>query len=385
MSCFWPSSSPFHRVTLVLFWSGWGGLITWLLQRRPRLATWLPPGLTRRADLVLFTLCATGCGVELGLRMVDRVAPMPLLNRNESTLRLIERNRLQPGQLHFGEPADRWGFVDTQPQSSPKRRLIACIGDSMNVGVVPRRFHYTTICEDVAPSFSVYNMGVPNAGPWEYAEILRAQAMLMDLDALVIALFIGNDIVDAARRLGGREPLPMMFDRDNVLTFLLPLRLSRYFQQGGFSVPARKDARSGFVRGEAATVNGRREAPPWLDDPLLEPPTFSEDDFLRIERRRAEWVCQSGDSKFYQALWDCLQEIVHYAGKEPIFFLLIPDESQVEDSLWTKILESRDDSDPELDRDLPQRLVGEWLRSRGKPYLDLLPLFRTVEPLADGQ
>jgi hypothetical protein len=38
-----------------------------------------------------------------------------------------------------------------------------------------------------------------------------------------------------------------------------------------------------------------------------------------------------------------------------------------------------------LERDLPQRVLAEWLSEQGIPYLDLLPILRAVPPLPDGR
>jgi hypothetical protein len=62
--------------------------------------------------------------------------------------------------------------------------------------------------------------------------------------------------------------------------------------------------------------------------------------------------------------------------------LLIPDEFQVEDELWSAITRS---AGVPLDRDLATRLLGEWLSAEGIPFVDLLPALRGVPPLDDGR
>ena len=63
--------------------------------------------------------------------------------------------------------------------------------------------------------------------------------------------------------------------------------------------------------------------------------------------------------------------------------MLIPEEFQVEDDVWALVAAGADGGT--LDRDLPQRLLGQWLAKQDIPCLDLLPALRAVAPMADGR
>ncbi len=62
--------------------------------------------------------------------------------------------------------------------------------------------------------------------------------------------------------------------------------------------------------------------------------------------------------------------------------MLIPDEFQVDDALWSAI-EAR--AQAPLDRDRPQRLLNAWLAENSFEVLDLLPHLRAEPPLDDGR
>ncbi|MEE8583856.1 MAG: hypothetical protein V3T83_03290, partial [Acidobacteriota bacterium] len=123
-----------------------------------------------------------------------------------------------------------------------------------------------------------------------------------------------------------------------------------------------------------------RQRYPWLADPFQEQPTFSRQAFLLSEQERTR-VCRPAEQSIYQPLFAELSKIHQAAGPIPFLVLLIATEFQVEDPLWTTLQAC---SPTPLDRDQPQKLIGQWLEQKGIPYLDLLPAFRAVKPLADG-
>jgi hypothetical protein len=69
--------------------------------------------------------------------------------------------------------------------------------------------------------------------------------------------------------------------------------------------------------------------------------------------------------------------------------MLIPDEFQVDDELWgavrAQLVKTARGSATAWDRDRPQRILVKSLTDRGIPYLDLLPVLRSVPPLSDGK
>jgi hypothetical protein len=90
-------------------------------------------------------------------------------------------------------------------------------------------------------------------------------------------------------------------------------------------------------------------------------------------------VCAPDAGADYQRLFRALDAILAAAGPIPLFFLLIPDEFQLEDELWRQV------ERPGYELDRPQVEIGSWLASHGVEALDLLPVFREVRAAPDGQ
>ena len=129
----------------------------------------------------------------------------------------------------------------------------------------------------------------------------------------------------------------------------------------------------------------------WLADARREPPTFSEETFLRIETERALSICRPDRARDFEQLYGALLEARRLCGATPLFVLLIPDEFQVEDELWRAVKDRYRPIEAgagaavgALDRDQPQRLLAEWLERHDIPFVDLLPRFRAQAPLADS-
>ena len=122
---------------------------------------------------------------------------------------------------------------------------------------------------------------------------------------------------------------------------------------------------------------------PWLTDPLLEEPTFSSQAYFDNKKWLLSLVCRTDATAVYEPVFDVLLQAKRACGKTPLLVVLIPDEMQVEDAQWDALFAGSSDLE-RLDRSQPQRLLGGWLEERSIPYLDLLPPFRRVPPLADG-
>jgi hypothetical protein len=74
-----------------------------------------------------------------------------------------------------------------------------------------------------------------------------------------------------------------------------------------------------------------------------------------------------------------MDQLLESAATTELRVLLIPDEFQVDDSLWHRIASDA----PDLDRDLAQRRIGEYLRSRSIQVLDVLDSMRSVASRGD--
>jgi hypothetical protein len=333
----------------------------------------------RAADVAIFSLCASLLLTELGLRALAAVHPLPILARaGDGPRQTIARFRCAPGTLRFGFACNARGFYDDDAALSGGQRWVAAIGDSFSLGAVPHAFHYTSVAEREL-GIPIDNIGVAGIGPPEYLSLLVEEALPRGPDRIVLALFVGNDLV--FERAAAARPHPWLrnwLERERVLLAIVPRRLSHLAREREEAqAPVHDEALGATARHAAA----RREDLPWLDDPLLEVPSLSSEAFLRLETARALDVC-AGDPPSLPELFALLREARRIASPALLHLLLIPDEFQVEDDLWATI--QRRAGRP-LERDRPQRLLGAWLEREGIAHLDLLPRLRAVTPLSDGR
>ena len=116
---------------------------------------------------------------------------------------------------------------------------------------------------------------------------------------------------------------------------------------------------------------------------MKERSTFSEEGFLQIEVERSRSLLLPEPPWLFPTFFKTLEDLVTALGDVPLMFNLIPDEFQVNDELWQKMTKTEGFEPGE--RFGPQKRLRRWLEERNIPCLDLLPLLRSVDPLADGQ
>lgn len=345
-------------------------LALWLCLRTQR--TWQ---LLRNGVLLLLV---TALLLECGLRALHAWRPTQLTARESSESGAsLERNRPRPGTLRFRVPCNSGGHYDEEfaPRTAGTQR-VAVIGDSFSQGTVPLRWHYTSVAERRL-GYPVDNYGVSGIGLPEYEQILREEVLPRDPSAVVISLFVGNDLEwtpTAPTAVGEADWL----DAERVLLVQVPKRLQR--------MAAERRANAGRV---AAVVGEELQATgldvqlyPWLEDPQAELPTISLEGFLRLEEERARSLSRFS-TKAAQALAQRLLRMKSMCGSRRFVVCLIPDEFQVEERLW-EALQARV-VDQSLERDRGQLLLGRELRELGVECVDLLPRFREVVPGPDGR
>jgi len=344
------------------------------------------PGVLRAVDLVLFDLALVLVLFEGSLRILARWRPSPLLATSGlGAEQVLEHFRQPPGMARWGFPTNSHGHFDEEfTAKEPGERLVACIGDSFSFSAVPHYWHYTTICERLLAGTRVDNFGVPGVGPPEYEVLLRTEALPLRPDLVVIAIFVGNDVMfsGAGDDLGGGI-LESWLGRRTNLTWTAIHRWTRL----------RADARTGGAgdrdsnveSGEAArTTEDPTELErkhPWLHDPSREPAGLSEPAFRSIEQQRVRELCIRGPD-LYAPFFRAMEGILRTAGGTPIGVLLLPDQFQVDEDLWEVV--SKEVGAPDDARDRVQHVIGAWLDTRGVPFVDMLPRFREAPVSADG-
>ena len=352
-----------------------------------RIAAPRPRRVFRFGELLLFWLCLSAVMLELGLRLMAVLAPSPLFASGDEEIdAIMARARYAPGSLRYGFRCNSNGHYDNEFKPHGRDCLaVVSIGDSFGAGVVPHYFHFTTVCERELGGAEVYSLGVPEIGPGGYLRLLRDEGLRLGPDVIVINLFLGNDLSDVLRWNNPREHvLASWLDRRNVLLCLVPVRLGHLIVEWRRGTKRVGEAQGERLGGEVAEDPvAIREAFHWVDDPMLESPTYSEEAFVRFERKYYTYAHGAEVHGAYDKTIAALLEMRRLAGATPIVVMLIPDEYQVDDEVWRKLRE--DPSLPDMGRDHVQRQLLPKLEANGFPTLDLLPLLRAEPPLADGR
>jgi hypothetical protein len=330
-------------------------------------------------ERALFGVAVALCGGELALRLLASATHPGWLSQASDVSSWIAAHRLRPGSLRFGFPVNSRGFYDAEPPATRPHNLVVVIGDSFGASAVPHAHHYTTVAEAALPGCEFYNVGVAGADPRHYLTLLEEEALPLHPDLVVVALFVGNDLCfDETEAQPSAGVLVWLGERRASVLAEFCRRFVR------LRAEARRQAEAGLPA--ATQADGADRVPPerlaehfpWVADPLLELPTFSESAFRMLERER---VLATSSTASYPALsW--LVRLHERAQPVPLLFLLIPDEFQVEDAVWE---DATAGLTGELARDRPQQVLAEFFTARGFDFLDLLPVLRAAEPLADGR
>ena len=290
---------------------------------------------------------------------------------------MIERWRTHADQVGPGYLSNSFGFMDEEPETgTPEAPVVVTLGDSFSASIVPHLYHFTTVAERALPGVRVHNMGVAAIGPREYERLLRTVALGVAPAVVVANLFVGNDLTaPLSEPEQGRDALRSWLDRDRLLLLRVP-RLLAATDPGAAGVGSASDAQPSAA--DLARLF------PWSEDVSLEVPGMSVPQYQNLESHRALDVC-GPTPVAWPALFDTLRRMRRVCAERGIVFavMLIPDEFQVEDSVWQLV---RDElPDEQLERDLPQRVLTSFCADEGIPCLDLLSHFRAVPPLPDGE
>lgn len=337
----------------------------------PRLRFRVSSRTRRRLDVIGMNVTVTLVLAEIVLQVASVFSSNPLLI-TESTSSQLRRDseRMEPGALRFSFPINSRGHYDTEflPPAERSLPLVVCIGDSFSYGVVPHHYHYTTVAEREFPGAEIYNMGFPGLGPGDYLHLLVEEALPLDPDLVVIALFVGNDVVTE----DGSAPPTRWYDAQRYMVGIVWHRLQILRRAQG----------NDWTQDSPDTIDealvGRY---PWLVDPSLEKPSLGEDIYRELESRNA-FVGAADLPGVYERFFAVLRKIEDAAGDVPIAYLIIPDEYQVDDELWQTVVEKNDFP---LQRDRPQRKIRQWAEAGDRDFVDLLPLLLAAEPLPDGK
>ncbi len=355
------ASPTFHAPRAGCLIASWGSWLALLVVSLP-----VEVAVPSRVLRVLVLSCLSLVVAECSLRLAAWIAPSPLFSTMSSgSAARMASYAFAPGELHFGKPTNRLGFFDDPflPASERHRKAVAVIGDSFSASYVPHDRHYTTVAERLLRDVEVWNVGWAAMGPSEYRAMLERHVLPLLPDAVVVSVFLGNDLLESSSLRGLDRVLADWFDRSNLLVCEVPRRLVRWSEAGWLRA------------GDMAMRGDLLSAAKWLDDPREEPGAMQEQAFLRVELERAI-ACSDQPQARWDSLVRELSEMRRAVGPRPFAVALIPDEAMVEDALWQRVstLAGRP-----LGRHGLRERMARWCTSEGIPCLDLwLPL--SAEP-----
>jgi hypothetical protein len=313
--------------------------------------------LVRAAILIVAALA----GLELALRAASVVhADGPCYVADNVT-----GYRLRPGSSCGGVTANSLGFPDVEHAAvkPPGVTRIGIVGDSFVVGSVDATARMSAVlAARLGASTEVINLGLPFAGPRNYAGVIAATARPLQLDIICVVIFMGDDIVqshpDFEARMSWHAPRHMLR-----APYILGPSLD-------YSYAAR------------AIQSGWRAA---RDRGAIEPDaTFSRATFLSIERKRLE-IFARRPTPFVAAAYRGAAWAVQRIADETrgtgaqLVIALAPDEMQVDPGVASALLSAHGLNAADFDFDRPARVLAESLGSRRGRVIDLTP------PLRDAQ
>ena len=309
---------------------------------------------------------------EAVVNICARYSTSPLFLNMASVEANLARARETGTKHYFNFPLNRGGYHDQEFFSAEAGELVAAVlGDSFGFGIVPYAYNFVTVAEREVQTVlsnryqrvALHNFGLPSIGMDEYAHLLETEALATNPLAVLLCVYVGNDI---------SESRPKGWPYYKFQSWWVWMVVERLL----------------LISGEQVATGSRPPPPSMLPEPTLpdyiqdsakEPPKLSEEAFLRIEAQHME-ILGEGDRQVeenYRFFFKSLDRIRRRAG-ERLLLVLIPDEFQVNDDLYRRLL-SRKGVSRGLNREYPQQRIRAYCGEHDIPLLDLLPPLREAE------
>ena len=289
------------------------------------------------------------------------------------------------------------GFRDRErtPEKSGTAPRVIVLGDSFvwGIGVSYDDTFVTLLEQDLQrtyPGSEVVNLGVPGFEPDHYFHLLQQYGMALHPDAVVLALYVGNDIM---RRRGadGEEAVVVagqsyyvhhngnwvhdhlggdrwyLYHDLNYLVRVGTARMEQWLDR-----PARG---GGFSRAGFAALAGRPRVVETRGPSLRTHPGYLND----IDERSEIYLKDDTETFLYH--WHHTQEVLSALSDYlrslgiPLLVVLIPDQVQHDGALMKDYLAAVGATPDRYEFTKPQRLLRAWCAQRGEACLDLLDVF----------
>ncbi len=320
------------------------------------------PGLLR-IDKLLLSLLLGLVMVEGSLQLCMRFANFPFPRMGAVT----PFSNLLRAPI-FGQAPNSLGYNDREfSRDSGDSLRVVGIGDSFFVGYVPRRFGIISWTERELVAalgpVQMYNFGINANSPVEYLEVLRQQAFEYTPDAVVVGVYLGNDITEGYEQIS-----PLYKTWYSVYQIYKTMKRRRREQQQ-------------IDRGEYFDLTqlerGEREF--WYAVAEL-PETRSRADFIHHEAGHLDICARDPSSKVVRAWQHTFGALtsMQSACKErglPLYLVICPDIVQTSPSFLAEVVEAEGLDAEAYDLLLPQRKLAEFCRELGIDCIDLTDAF----------
>jgi hypothetical protein len=316
---------------------------------------------------------------ETLLAVSNQVNPSLLLqSKNPDVAHRVKKMRWKPGALYLNFHLNSGGYHDEEFFIAGDSDLvIGFLGDSFGVGIVPYEFNFVTRAEQklreiFSGSFdriAIHNTSIPGIAMDEYAYLLESDILPFNPSIVVLCLFIGNDIIESA---GFGRTDTKWYCFQNWYLYQFPRRAFVFVEEYDTlpKNPANQILLDKNLLKRAGTI------PDHIYDASKEPPYFSEDTFLRIEKMRFE-VCNPSNYMIemgFEGVFAGLRYFQHVV-KDRLLVILLPDEFQVNDELYRQILDTSTDY-AHYQWDYPQQKIAAFCREQAIRCADMLPVLR---------
>lgn len=313
----------------------------------PPLLTLASHPAARKLMRVVTCAAASLAGIEAGLQVFDVAGG----NRLRAAY-LAQTLKLPPGSQVLGRTVNSLGYWDDEFRlhPAPGTFRIAAVGRGATLWG-PAGSNMLAQLEQRVPGVEVYNFGLANGTPQQYAAQLAGDVAAHHPHLVLVFVSAGDDLV---------EDLPPLawFDPRSLRLYQMLWRVWQVRPSGG---PPQSVSENGNDDYEAY-LNRRARALAMFRTPI-EP---------AVERR-------------WQATFADLRRLIHQCRQRqlPLALVLVPDELQYRPVVREALCRRAGCQPSQLDLELPQRRLVRFAQRHELPMLDLLPFFRASnEPLA---
>ncbi len=330
---------------------------------------------SRRIEILIFNMALTVFSLEIVLTGYSKISPSPLLWDQSSIVDRITANKMEPKTKYYDTFINSTGYHDGEFFASTESDfVIAMLADSFGVGIVPYDFNYSTIAEKLLQKslgkeyqrIAIHNFGIPAIGMDDYAYLLNSEVLQYKPDMVLVSVFIGNDLLDSIPKKR------VYYAIQNWILGQLPIRILSIVRESNLSIDH-------DVTNIGKSRDSGDEVPEHIFDWRKEKPRFSKKAYLAVERARVE--VNNLENPELEAHYQHFFKISRYFQSmlgDSVFFVLIPDEFQVNDALYDEIIEAKANPQSYI-RNYPQSRIIEFFNQNSIAYLDLLPVLKAQQ------